>query len=137
MTATGSRAHVTPGSQVWKGREHLCKLASSAAMQRLQKSPMQAGGQRQLIVRQPAWPATAHHAHGQVLVNNDHWVTPVSVDVVEVAGIAKQRIGIRDGVQGSLEFISQVPIDQAAQDLPVRVREARITSLPPPPPLLE
>jgi hypothetical protein len=92
-----------------------CRLAANASSS--SGSPF---GQRPRITR------TARK-----LVDNDHGLTPALVDVVEVAGVAEQRIGSRHSVQGSLELISQIPIDHAAQDPPVRVREARITSSPP------
>ena len=78
---------------------------------------MPAGRQHEvLVVGQAFWPSPAHHAHGQVLIDDDHvWRRGPCSGHVGVA--AEDGVSLEVGVEGSLEFVGQVTGADPSQHL--------------------
>jgi hypothetical protein len=52
--------------------------------------------------------------------------SPAKRSVVVLGPAAQERVGGGDGVEGGLELAHQVAVDQAAQELPIRLGETGI-----------
>ena len=102
------------------------ELAAFRMVQRLEDAPVTARGEPQLVVGQVRRPQAAHHAHGQVLVDDDHGGGGRSA----IGWIAKQRVGLRDGVQGGLELVHQVARVEARQDGATFLAQAGVAGTP-------
>ena len=77
---------------------------------------MRHGGQDQVVIGQAGRPVTANHAHGDVLVDDDHGELYWSVDVGQAVAAEVGVFG-GDPVQLSLEGAHQIAGGQSAEDL--------------------
>jgi hypothetical protein len=93
---------------------------------------MTGGRQGQLVVGQLVGPSGPYDAHGEVLVDHDHGRAYSSVVVVVARFAAEERIGGGDGVECGLELVGEVPVDEAAEELPVSLGKARVAGPAPP-----
>ena len=96
------------------------------------------GKHKILSIGKIRWPSVTgeHHAHCQVLVDNDHRCSRM-IRSVGVCLAAEERIGDKIGVERSLELVGQVSGGDPGDDLATCVGYARVTRSPAKAPLLD
>lgn len=114
-----------------------CKTTShSGTVEGLEKPPVSAGRQGQLIIGEPNRKIAVEHPYHEVLVNDDRLATPASSVLRVGLFAAEQQISRANSVQGGLELSLEVSSGQEARQGSIRVGKSLVTS-PPLTPLLQ
>jgi len=117
---------------VRRSGKELGELAAAAAMQCLEEAPVAARAEGHLVVGKASRPAGAKDVDGEVLVEDDHRGRPRSALCSPEEGVGGGHL-----VEGGLELVFQVPVDEPSEELASGLAEARVTAASPPPALLE
>jgi hypothetical protein len=91
-----------------------------------------------VVVGEPVGPVAAQHIDREVFVDHDHRQDlAVSVGLVGILAAAQERVGGQVGVQRGLELRLEITAGDPTQDLPIRLRQPRVTGPAPPAAFLE
>jgi hypothetical protein len=94
-----------------------------AAIQGLEKPPVAARGQKQVVVRNLEGQVASERLDGQVLVYDEQ---ASSVVVAARQG----RVVVGDSIQGCLELVPEIPIRETSQELATLRRDPGVTCAP-------